>query len=88
MTTDPKLTEIEAELAATRAELAATVDELSTRLDPRVQASNAVETGKRLWRDALGTDPEADPANRNRARAIVGGAAAALALLVAGVVRR
>lgn len=88
MTTDPKLTAMEAQLAATRAELAATVDELSTRLDPRYQANNAVDAGKRLWRDALGTDPAADPTNRNKARAIVGGAAAVLALLITGAIRK
>lgn len=88
MSTDPKLTAIEAELAATRAELAATVDELTTRLDPRTQASNAVESGKKLWRDAVGTDPGTDPAATKKARLIVGGAAAFLALLVTGAVRR
>lgn len=88
MTTDPKLTAMETQLAATRAELAATVDELSTRLDPRYQANQAVGAGKRLWRDALGTDPAADPTNRTRARAIVGGAAAVLALIITGAIRK
>lgn len=88
MTTDPKISALEAELAATRAELAATVDELSTRLDPRTQASEAVENGRRLVRDAVGNDPAADPAARKRARIVLGAAAGVVGLVVTGIIRR
>lgn len=86
--TDPKITALESELRATRAQLAATVDELSTRLDPRRQASEAVENSKRLVRDAVGKDPHTDPDARKRARVILGVAGAAVGLVVAGIIRK
>ncbi|MCC2307615.1 DUF3618 domain-containing protein [Cellulomonas chengniuliangii] len=86
--TDPKIAALESELVATRAQLAATVDELSTRLDPRRQASEAVDNGRRLVRDAVGSDPQADPEARKRARIILGAAGAVVGLIVAGAIRR
>lgn len=86
--TDPKIAALESELRATRAQLAATVDELSTRLDPRRQASEAVENSKRLVHEAVGNDPQTDPAARKRARVILGVAGAAAGLLVAGIIRK
>lgn len=88
MSTHPKIVALEAELAATRAELAATVDELSDRLDPRTQATHAVDTAKKWARDAVGTDPKADPEEKTKARVVIGTAAGVLATLVAGIARR
>ncbi|MCR6493114.1 DUF3618 domain-containing protein [Cellulomonas sp. P24] len=88
MTTDPKLAALEAELAKTRAELAATVDELATRLDPRTQATHAVDSAKKLARDAVGSGPEADPEEKTHARIVLGTAAGVLATVIAGAARR
>lgn len=88
MSTNPKIAALEAELALNRAQLASTVDELSTRLDPRYQAAQAVDSGRRLVRNAVGTDPEANPQARGRARAVLGAGVAALGLVVALAVRR
>jgi len=74
---------LEAELAATRAALADTVDELTDRLNPRVQATRVVADGKRMVSNL--TDPDAS--DDERKRVVVGVAAAAVALVVAGVVR-
>ena len=88
MTTDPKIADLEAGLAATRAQLAATVDQLSTRLSPRYQADQAVTNGRRLVRDAVGTAPDADPTARTRARIVLSAGVAALGIVVGAVVRR
>ena len=88
MTTHPKIAALEAELAKTRAELAATVDELSDRLDPRTQATHAVDSAKKLARDAVGSDPKADPEEKTRARIVLGTAAGVLATLIARAARR
>ncbi|MGV8978939.1 MAG: DUF3618 domain-containing protein [Cellulomonas sp.] len=88
MANEPKIAALEAELAATRAQLAATVEELSTRLDPRYQAGQAAEKGRQLVRDAIGTDPAADPSARNRARVVLGAGTAALGIIVSAIVRR
>ncbi|MEZ0447180.1 DUF3618 domain-containing protein [Cellulomonas sp. ICMP 17802] len=77
----PEMVALEAELAATRAQLASTVDELVSRLDPRAQAGRAVESGRQLWVDA--TNSQADPADRKKAFAVLGGAAAGVAALLA-----
>jgi hypothetical protein len=76
---------LEAELAATRAALAGTVDELTDRLNPRTQATRVVADGKRMVANL--TDPDASDDDRKRAMVAVGVAAAAVALIVAGVVR-
>jgi len=83
--TTPRILEIEAEVAATRARLAATVDELTDALDPRVQASKAVDSGKQLFKDAVSSD--ADPKARTRARMVIGAAVAVVAVLVAARLR-
>ncbi len=88
MSEDAKVTALEAEIVATRLELAATVDELTTRLDPRRQAAEAVDGGKRLVRDAVGTDPAADPGARTKARVVLGAGAVAVAAVVGGLIRR
>ncbi|CAN5145098.1 hypothetical protein BH11ACT1_BH11ACT1_17560 [soil metagenome] len=88
MATEPKIAALEAELAATRAQLVETVEELSTRLDPRYQAGQAAEKGRRLVRDALGTDPAADPSARTRARVVLGAGVAALGIVVSAIARR
>jgi Protein of unknown function (DUF3618) len=88
MATEPKIAALEAELAATRAQLEATVEELSTRLDPRYQAGQAADKSRRLVRDAIGTDPAADPSARTRARVVLGAGVAALGIVVSAVARR
>lgn len=84
--TTPRMVEAESEVARTRAELAATVDALADRLDPRAQAKSAVDGTKRLWEDA--TTKDADPRRQKRARAVLGGAVAVVALLAAAGLRR
>ncbi|MDC7122315.1 DUF3618 domain-containing protein [Cellulomonas fimi] len=84
--TTPRMVEAESEVARTRAELAATVDALADRLDPRAQAKSAVDGTKRLWSDA--TTKDADPHRQKRARAVIGGAVAVVALLAAAGLRR
>ncbi|GIG21569.1 hypothetical protein Cch01nite_22930 [Cellulomonas chitinilytica] len=81
----PRMVELEAEVAATRARLASTVDELTGVLDPRVQAGRAVDSGKQLLKDAV--RPDADPKARTRARMVLGGAVAVVAVLVAARLR-
>ncbi|WP_315094781.1 DUF3618 domain-containing protein [uncultured Cellulomonas sp.] len=82
--TTPQMQALEAELAVTRAQLASTVDELVARLDPRAQAVRAVESGRRLVSDAVSGD--AAPDARKKALAVLGGAVAGVAALVALVV--
>jgi hypothetical protein len=79
----PQMVQIEAELTAQRAQLASTVDELAGRLDPRTQAAKAVEESKQLFRDAV--DPDAAPDARRRAQKVLGGVAAGVAAVAAGV---
>ncbi|WP_456785753.1 DUF3618 domain-containing protein [Cellulomonas sp. P5_C5] len=80
----PEMVALEAELAVTRAQLASTVDELVARLDPRAQAGRAVDSGRQLWRDA--TSGDSSPDARKKAIAIIGGAVAGVAALLALVV--
>ncbi|GIG28216.1 DUF3618 domain-containing protein [Cellulomonas marina] len=82
----PRTVALEAELAATRRQLAETVDELTDRLDPKANATRAVESGRKLVQDAVGSD--APPQDRNRARMVLGGVVGALALVVTIAVRR
>lgn len=84
----PSVAELEAEIVRARAGLVKTVDELSTRLDPRYQANQAVQGARKVVRDAIGTDPQVDPHDRNRARTIIAGGVAVVALLAAAAVRK
>lgn len=88
MSAKPTITALEAEVALTRAELAGTADALAERLSPQRQVADARARAQKLWRDAIGTDPAADPANRNRARGILAAGVGALALVVVLAVRR
>lgn len=83
--TTPAMLDAESEVVRTRAQLAATVDELADRLDPRNQAKEAVDGAKRLLHDATAKD--AEPHRRTRARAVLGGAVAVVALLAAASIR-
>ena len=85
MTATPE--DIEAQIARNRAELAATIDELSDRLDPKAKAEELVERAKQLVKDA-GTDPDTRPEDRNRARIVVGVAAAAPVGLLTALLRK
>jgi hypothetical protein len=84
----PTVADLEAEILRTRAELAGTADELVARLDPRRQAAEASESARRLVRDAVGTDPAADPARRTRSRLVLAAGVGAVALAVVLLVRR
>ncbi|WP_263118188.1 DUF3618 domain-containing protein [Cellulomonas sp. RIT-PI-Y] len=86
----PKLTvsDYEAEVLRSRADLAATADALAAKIDPRTQVAEAKESASRLVRDAVGSDPAADPENKSRARAILAGGVAAVAGLVVLAIRR
>lgn len=80
----PEMVALEAELAVTRAQLASTIDELVARLDPRAQAGRAVESGRQIWLDATSSD--APPDARKKAVAVLGGAVAGVAAVLALVV--
>lgn len=93
----PRMVELEAEIAATRVELALSVDSLARRLTPRELAADAAQqaragaeqaklTVEQLVRDA--TSAEADPEASTRARVILAGAAAVVALAVAAALLR
>lgn len=84
----PTVADLEAEILRTRAELAGTTDELVARLDPRRQAAEASEGARRLVRDAVGTDPAADPARRARSRLVLAAGVGAVALAVVLLIRR
>ena len=77
----PEMVALEAELAVTRAQLASTVDELVARLDPRAQAGRAVASVSHLWSDATSSDVAPDA--RKKAIAVIGGAVAGVAALLA-----
>ena len=81
-----KLTRLEDDVRAARDELAATVDELAGWFDPKTRVTAAVDHGRRIVHDAA--DAAADPADRMRARVVLGIAAAAVAATVAGVIGR
>lgn len=84
----PTVSDYEAEVVRSRADLAATADALAAKLDPRTQVAEAKESAERLVRDAVGSDPAADPENRNRARAIIAGGVVAVVGLVTLAVKR
>lgn len=84
---------IEAEIARTRAALQATVDELSERLDPRVQLNETLADTKAavadLKRRVTGQDKvPGEPEPTARGWMVLGGAAAAAALVALRAVRR
>lgn len=85
-TAPDKLAQLEADVRAARDELAATVDEITDWFDPKTRMTAAVDRGRHLVHDF--TDPAADPADRARARVVLGVAAAGAAAVVAGVIRR
>ena len=87
MTTSPTPHDLEAALEKNRAELAATLDELTHRLNPRVQLKDCVAGTKKLFHDA-GLDPATTTQDRNRARKVLGVAAAAIAVITAAVAHR
>jgi len=87
-TPKPSIAALETEIELTRAELAGTADALAERLSPQRQVADARARAEKLWRDAIGTDPAADPANRNRARGVLAAGVGALALVVALAIRR
>lgn len=84
--TTPEILALEAQIAAQRVQLAATVDEVAARLDPRTQAQAAAASAQRLLHDARSED--AAPADRDRARKILAGAAAGVVLVVALAIAR
>jgi len=84
----PTIAELEAEIVRTREGLVRTVDQLSTRLDPRYQANQAVAGARKVVRDAIGSDPDADPRAKNRSRAILAGGVAVVAVLAAAALRK
>lgn len=87
-TPKPSVADLEAEVTLTRAELAATADALSARLNPKRQAADAAAGAKRIVRDAVGTDPAADPSNRDRARIILAAGVGVAVLAVVVLIRR
>lgn len=87
-TSTPSIAALETEVELTRAELAGTADELAARLSPQRQVADAKAGAQKVWRDAIGTDPAADPANKNRARGLLAAGVGVLALAVAMMVRR
>lgn len=87
-TPKPTIGELETEIALTRAQLAGTADALAERLSPKRQVADVRYGAEKLVRDAVGTDPAADPANRNRARIVLGAGVGAVVLAVVLLARR
>jgi hypothetical protein len=87
-TRKPTIPELEAEVVLTRAELAATADLLAARLSPQHQVAEAKAGAQKLWRDAVGTDPAADPANATRARTVLAVGVGVVVLAVVMIARR
>jgi hypothetical protein len=81
--TNKSVDQIEAEIEAARQRLAGTVDELHARTAPKEIARRQVETAKVRFNDATRT-PQGDL----RTERVAALAAAAVALLGIGVVRR
>jgi hypothetical protein len=87
-TPHPSIAALETEVELTRAELAGTADELAARLSPQHQVAEAKAGAQKLWRDAVGTDPAADPGNQNRARGVLAAGVGVLALAAVLIIRR
>ncbi|GEL46026.1 DUF3618 domain-containing protein [Cellulomonas hominis] len=87
-TPKPSISDLETEIALTRAELAGTADALAARLSPKRQAADVKAGAQKLVRDAVGTDPAADPANRDRARILLAAGVGAVVLAVVLIARR
>jgi hypothetical protein len=88
----PTARELEDEVARTRAELSETLDQLATRLSPSYQANQFARATKQAAGDAGafvtgGGLPATDPRRKRNAQALLGAAAAGLALVVIVVVR-
>lgn len=81
-----KLSQLELDVQAARSELAATVGELKRWFSPKTRLTAAVDRGRQILNDA--TDPAADPADRTRARIVLGVAAGAVAASVVGAIGR
>ncbi len=81
-----KLKQLEDDVRAARSDLASTVDELAGWFEPKTRMTAAMDRGRRLLHDA--SDSAADPADRRRARIVLGVAAAVTAVMLSGVVRR
>ncbi len=85
--------DIEVEIARARAELQATVDELTGRLDPKANAVRVVDEAKAAVADVrrrvTGEARAADePEATTTGWVALGAGAAAVAALVAGVIRK
>lgn len=85
--------EIEAEIARTRADLKSTVDELTERLDPRTQATHAVDEAKialvDLKRRVTGeVRPLGEPEPSTTGWVVVGAGVAMAAAIVGTVLRK
>jgi hypothetical protein len=87
-TPKPTIGDLETEIALTRAQLAGTADALAARLSPQRQVADVKAGASKLVRDAVGTDPAADPANRNRARIVLAAGVGAVVLTVVLLGRR
>lgn len=87
-TPKPSIGDLETEIALTRAQLAGTADALAERLSPRRQVADVRTGAQKLVRDAVGTDPAADPANRDRARIVLAAGVGAVVLAVVLLARR
>lgn len=87
-TPKPTIGDLETEIALTRAQLAGTADALAARLSPQRQVADAKAGASKLVRDAVGTDPAADPANRSRARIVLAAGVGAVVLAVVLIARR
>ncbi|WP_051681831.1 DUF3618 domain-containing protein [Cellulomonas sp. HZM] len=84
--TTPRMAELELEIGATRAELAESIDALVARLTPGAVLHDAQAAARGLVTDASGSGD--DPAAARRARIVLGGVAAGVALVVGLVVLR
>lgn len=87
-TPKPTIGDLETEIALTRAQLAGTADALAARLSPQRQVADVKAGASKLVRDAVGTDPAADPGNRDRARLVLAAGVGAVVLAVVLLARR
>ncbi len=87
-TPKPTIGDLETEVALTRDQLAGTADALAARLSPQRQVADVKAGARKLVRDAVGTDPAADPTNRDRARIVLAAGVGAVVLAVVLLARR